>query len=75
MFCSHACVFAQNDNRKSVFPVNFVLPLISIFVRSSAQTNQRSTPATILFFGHCLLVGLKPESVIIWTQQNSCING
>lgn len=44
-------------------------------MRSSAQTNQRSTPATILFFGHGLLLGLKPVSVVIWTQKNSCNNG
>lgn len=68
MFCSHACVFAQNDNRKSKIPVNFVLPLISIFVRSSAQTNQRSTPAAILFFDS------KSHSVAYFKAYSSCFS-
>lgn len=48
IFCSHACVFAQNDNRKSKINSNvFVLPMVSVFVRPFAQIHQRSTPATI----------------------------
>lgn len=31
IFCSHACVFAQNDNRKSKVNSNvFVLPMVSV---------------------------------------------